>query len=137
DTNGARRAGHGLEAIQADGGVRSRAGFSAAKRQLVAYGVCAHCHCRLGDQPYHSSGGASGEVASGAVMQTEILRVNPSQPEEDPINRAAAILRAGGLVAFPTETVYGLGANALDATACAKIFTAKGRPPTNPVIVHV
>jgi L-threonylcarbamoyladenylate synthase len=51
--------------------------------------------------------------------------------------RAAEALRAGGLVAFPTETVYGLGANALDAAAVARIFTAKGRPASNPVIVHL
>ncbi len=53
------------------------------------------------------------------------------------IGRAAEILRAGGLVAFPTETVYGVGANALDPAAVAKIFAAKGRPSTNPLIVHV
>jgi L-threonylcarbamoyladenylate synthase len=53
------------------------------------------------------------------------------------IERAARVLRSGGLVAFPTETVYGLAANALDASAVAKIFTAKGRPSTNPLIVHV
>src|SRR3984893_11796832 len=53
------------------------------------------------------------------------------------IERAGRLLRAGGLVAFPTETVYGLGANALDSTAVARIFEAKGRPATNPVIVHV
>ena len=52
------------------------------------------------------------------------------------INEAAQILRAGGLVAFPTETVYGLGANALDASAVAKIYEAKGRPATSPLIVH-
>ncbi len=53
------------------------------------------------------------------------------------LDEAAAIIRAGGLVAFPTETVYGLGANALDADAVRAIFAAKGRPSTNPVIVHV
>ncbi len=53
------------------------------------------------------------------------------------IARAAGILRAGGLVAFPTETVYGLGANAQDARAVAGIFEAKGRPAHNPLIVHV
>ena len=53
------------------------------------------------------------------------------------IRAAAALLRAGGLVAFPTETVYGLGANALDPEAVARIYAAKGRPPANPVIVHV
>jgi L-threonylcarbamoyladenylate synthase len=53
------------------------------------------------------------------------------------ITRAAEILRRGGLVAFPTETVYGLGADATNADAVARIFTAKGRPATNPLIVHV
>jgi L-threonylcarbamoyladenylate synthase len=53
------------------------------------------------------------------------------------INKAAAIIKSGGLVAFPTETVYGLGANALDDEAVAKIFEAKGRPQDNPIIVHV
>ncbi|MCC8017838.1 MAG: threonylcarbamoyl-AMP synthase [Lachnospiraceae bacterium] len=56
---------------------------------------------------------------------------------EDGIRRAGEILRAGGLVAFPTETVYGLGANALDADASAKIYRAKGRPSDNPLIVHI
>jgi L-threonylcarbamoyladenylate synthase len=57
--------------------------------------------------------------------------------QKDSINEAAALLRSGGLVAFPTETVYGLGANALDGRAVARIFAAKGRPRINPVIVHV
>ncbi|HZO90788.1 MAG TPA: L-threonylcarbamoyladenylate synthase [Chthonomonadaceae bacterium] len=70
-------------------------------------------------------------------MRTEVLRVDPAQPERDILARAAEILRHGGLVAFPTETVYGLGANALDAAAVARIFAAKGRPPNNPLIVHV
>lgn len=51
--------------------------------------------------------------------------------------RAAAIIRAGGLVAFPTETVYGLGANAFDAPAVARIYEAKGRPTFDPLIVHI
>jgi L-threonylcarbamoyladenylate synthase len=53
------------------------------------------------------------------------------------ITRAAALIRAGELVAFPTETVYGLGANALDVAAIDKIYAAKGRPPGSPLIVHV
>jgi L-threonylcarbamoyladenylate synthase len=55
----------------------------------------------------------------------------------DEIKRAAALIREGKLVAFPTETVYGLGANALDADAVAAIFSAKGRPSTSPLIIHV
>lgn len=53
------------------------------------------------------------------------------------VDEAAAVLQKGGLVAFPTETVYGLGANALDPDAVAKIFAAKGRPADNPLIVHI
>lgn len=58
-------------------------------------------------------------------------------PDPDALDAAAALLRRGELVAFPTETVYGLGANAWDPQAVAKIFAAKGRPATNPLIVHV
>jgi L-threonylcarbamoyladenylate synthase len=58
-------------------------------------------------------------------------------PSEENISRAATALRAGSLVAFPTETVYGLGANALDASAVGAIYAAKGRPSTNPLIVHL
>jgi L-threonylcarbamoyladenylate synthase len=70
-------------------------------------------------------------------MSCEILTVSATSPDPAAIERAAAILRAGGLVAFPTETVYGLGAHALDAAAVARIFSAKGRPAANPLIVHV
>ncbi len=56
---------------------------------------------------------------------------------DDKVARAAELIRAGRLVAFPTETVYGLGANALDPDAVARIFAAKGRPRTSPLIVHV
>ena len=61
----------------------------------------------------------------------------PISPDTAIIQRAAALIRDGKLVAFPTETVYGLGANALDASAVARIFEVKGRPSTSPVIVHV
>jgi len=56
---------------------------------------------------------------------------------DDELRRAAELLRAGGLVAFPTETVYGLGANALDSRAVERIYKAKGRPASSPLIVHV
>jgi len=59
------------------------------------------------------------------------------QPNELGVSRAAELLRAGGLVAFPTETVYGLGAHALDAEAVRRIFGAKGRPANDPLIVHL
>lgn len=68
---------------------------------------------------------------------TDVLRVDPSRPDARVIARAATCLRTGGLVAFPTETVYGLGAHALDRDALRRLFEAKGRPATDPVIVHV
>ncbi|MGC8780727.1 MAG: L-threonylcarbamoyladenylate synthase [Anaerolineae bacterium] len=71
------------------------------------------------------------------MTQTQTLPVHPSDPEPDVIARAAAIIRAGGLVAFPTETVYGLGADALNEAAVARIFAAKGRPVYDPLIVHI
>jgi L-threonylcarbamoyladenylate synthase len=70
-------------------------------------------------------------------MPTEVLPVNAEAPQPEAIARAVDVLRRGGLVAFPTETVYGLGAVALDPAAVARIFEAKGRPATNPLIVHV
>ena len=74
-------------------------------------------------------------------MHTERLKIDPNQLQTpDALNtlaRAAAILRAGGLVALPTETVYGLGANALDSAAVTRIFEAKQRPSWDPIIVHV
>jgi L-threonylcarbamoyladenylate synthase len=66
-----------------------------------------------------------------------VVSVDPNSPETAKVAQAAEILRRGGLVAFPTETVYGLGANALDAAAVERIYLAKGRPAYNPLIVHV
>jgi L-threonylcarbamoyladenylate synthase len=71
------------------------------------------------------------------VPVTEILQVDPVAPDPVAIARAADCIRRGGLVAFPTETVYGLGAHALDPSAVAKIFAAKERPANDPLIVHV
>lgn len=68
---------------------------------------------------------------------TEILKINREKPEPDKIKFAAEIIKKGGLVAFPTETVYGLGADALNPEAVRKVFVAKGRPSDNPLIVHI
>jgi L-threonylcarbamoyladenylate synthase len=68
---------------------------------------------------------------------TEVLRVDPAEPDPHAIARAAACLRGGGLVAFPTETVYGLGVHALDRDAVVRLFAAKERPANDPLIVHV
>ncbi|MGE0361953.1 MAG: L-threonylcarbamoyladenylate synthase [Vicinamibacterales bacterium] len=68
---------------------------------------------------------------------TSVAAVDRATPDAATIARAAALIRAGGLVAFPTETVYGLGGAALDPAAVAAIFAAKGRPATDPVIVHL
>jgi L-threonylcarbamoyladenylate synthase len=68
---------------------------------------------------------------------TDIIRINPTYPEASLIEHAAALLRADELVVFPTETVYGLGANALQPDAVERIFAAKGRPFSDPLIVHI
>ena len=70
-------------------------------------------------------------------MKTQVIPIDPNEPDAAVLAAAGRIVAQGGLVAFPTETVYGLGANALDAAAVDRIFLAKGRPATNPVIVHV
>lgn len=66
-------------------------------------------------------------------MKTKILDAE----KEESILQAAAVIQSGGLVAFPTETVYGLGGNGLDATAASRIYEAKGRPSDNPLILHL
>lgn len=70
-------------------------------------------------------------------MQTEHIRITDQSLQENDLRRAADILKSGGLVVFPTETVYGLGGNGLDADAAKKIYTAKGRPSDNPLIIHI
>lgn len=70
-------------------------------------------------------------------METEIVKITDIKAQAAAIARAGELLRAGEVVAFPTETVYGLGANGLDAAACRKIYAAKGRPSDNPLILHV
>ncbi|MDR1048698.1 MAG: Sua5/YciO/YrdC/YwlC family protein, partial [Synergistaceae bacterium] len=70
-------------------------------------------------------------------MATSVLKVDRRNPEREIVARAAAALRDGELVVFPTETVYGLGANGLNPEAVKKIFAAKGRPADNPLILHV
>ena len=70
-------------------------------------------------------------------MQTELIRIDRTRMDREVMERAGALLRGGSLVAFPTETVYGLGANALDEEAAKKIYAAKGRPSDNPLIVHI
>lgn len=70
-------------------------------------------------------------------METEIVVVSDPARQESDLRRAADILRRGGLVVFPTETVYGLGGDATDAEASEKIYAAKGRPSDNPLIIHI
>jgi len=70
-------------------------------------------------------------------LETAIWKINPVQPEPEIIERAAELIRESQLVAFPTETVYGLGAAAFDPEAAQKIFIAKGRPSQKPLLVHI
>lgn len=75
--------------------------------------------------------------AKETMMETAFFKITDVRRQSDEIETAAALLRAGEVVAMPTETVYGLAANAFDAAAVAKIFAAKGRPQDNPLIVHI
>ncbi len=68
---------------------------------------------------------------------TRVIVVDPADPDPAALDLAARLLEDGGLVAFATETVYGLGAIATQPAAVARIFAAKGRPAVNPLIVHV
>jgi L-threonylcarbamoyladenylate synthase len=68
---------------------------------------------------------------------TTIIRINPEKPEPDRIGEAVAILKSGGVIAFPTETLYGLGADARNETAIEKIFEIKGRDFKNPILVVI
>ena len=76
-------------------------------------------------------------------MTTEILKISENaseiikDEEQEKIKKAAEVIASGGLVAIPTETVYGLGADATDESAAKKIYAAKGRPSDNPLIIHV
>ncbi len=71
------------------------------------------------------------------MRMTDVIRVDPATPDPAALAQAAECLRRGGLVAFPTETVYGLGVHALDRAAVRRLFEAKGRPANDPLIVHV
>ncbi len=70
-------------------------------------------------------------------MRAEIIKVDPKSPQREIMEKAGRILRGGGLVAFPTETVYGLGGDGLNPESSGKIYRAKGRPSDNPLIVHI
>ena len=70
-------------------------------------------------------------------MTTGIIKINPDNFKGEELEEACHILKDGGLVAFPTETVYGLGGDALNPLAASKIYNAKGRPSDNPLIVHI
>lgn len=80
---------------------------------------------------------AKDKALRSTIMDTKIITLNTEDMQEGCLKEAQLILQEGGLVAFPTETVYGLGANALDENASKKIYEAKGRPSDNPLIVHI
>lgn len=94
---------------------------------MIIY-VLEHSPCRrkAGDGLYEDS-----------TMQTRIIRTDENSIDPADIQAAGDVIRRGGLVAFPTETVYGLGGNALDPGASRRIYEAKGRPSDNPLIVHI
>lgn len=71
------------------------------------------------------------------MIKTRVLKVDPIDPEKEVVSEAVRILSEGGLVAFPTETVYGLGADSFNKDAVRRIYSVKGRPPDNPLILHI
>ena len=85
------------------------------------------CHTNSQRKPYRQM----------QYRQTEVLQINALEPEQHIIEQAAALLRAGELVVFPTETVYGLGADGLQTSAVEGIFLAKNRPFSDPLILHI
>ena len=70
-------------------------------------------------------------------METKLLKIQSPRECKAALDQAAEALKQGGLVVFPTETVYGLGADATNADAAARIYAAKGRPSDNPLIIHI
>ena len=70
-------------------------------------------------------------------MDTKVIKVNPEMFDDGELKEACEILKRNGLVAFPTETVYGLGGDGMHKEASAKIYAAKGRPSDNPLIIHI
>ncbi|HEX9749324.1 MAG TPA: Sua5/YciO/YrdC/YwlC family protein, partial [Methylomirabilota bacterium] len=74
---------------------------------------------------------------STPTISTRVVAVDPERPDQAVMRAAGALVEAGGLVAFPTESFYGLGADALDPTAIARVFEVKGRPDDKPLLVLV
>ena len=70
-------------------------------------------------------------------METKVITIDHKSMDEAVLQEAGTIIKNGGLVAFPTETVYGLGGDALNKESSRKIYAAKGRPSDNPLIVHI
>jgi len=91
----------------------------------------------LEDDPESSPKNVELESSDVEVVVTVVLAVRDAAESRAELLRAAACLRDGGLVAFPTETVYGLGADATNPAAVDRIYQTKGRPSTNPLILHV
>ena len=80
---------------------------------------------------------SNGQEGMGSTVETITVRMDEGHIDRGLIREAGDIIRSGGLVAFPTETVYGLGGNALNPLSSEKIYAAKGRPSDNPLIVHI
>lgn len=83
------------------------------------------------------TGGAADGFAENKAKNTVVIKLSRDNPDPEKLKYCAEVIKKGGLVCFPTETVYGLGANAFDSEAVKNIFIAKGRPADNPLIVHI
>jgi L-threonylcarbamoyladenylate synthase len=102
------------------------------KRQLLVVQPSAKCYTRANPRKK-----AIEQMHNFHTQQTEIISINEQHPDMMLLERAATLIRQGELVVFPTETVYGLGADAFQPQAVERIFTVKGRPLSDPLIVHI
>src|SRR4029450_8664049 len=87
--------------------------------------------------PRHRSPGPETARVRAPTISTAVVRVDAIHPDESAMRAAGALVQTGGLVAFPTESFYGLGADALDADAIGRVFEVKGRPESKPLLVLV
>ena len=77
------------------------------------------------------------EGRRGCGLNTRVVRVDKDNPDKTVLQEVGEVIKKGGLAAFPTETVYGLGGDGLNAGSSQKIYAAKGRPSDNPLIIHI
>ena len=105
--------------------------------EAIYHGICDFLEENSGEDSRKAAGCENGKKCYNVPMDTKYYRLTNQSSDKEIYQEAGRIIRAGGLVAFPTETVYGLGGDAENPLASRKIYEAKGRPSDNPLIVHI